>query len=93
MVCVQCNGDIIVMESIHTPTANYKQCKCKTCGTTFFTKEVVTPKDEVWPVFAEWNRERGRKYRASKKGEFYDFKFADGRENKPEPKRKLRPLL
>lgn len=93
MLCPNCYGDIKTDETISGLKANYRQKKCTGCGFKFYTKEAVVEPDECESMFKEWSRERSRRARAKKKGVSYDFQFADGRQNKPEPKRPTSPLF
>lgn len=94
MRCPNCQSDeISVMETINQPKATLRYRKCGVCGFKFYTKEGVVPSEEVKPVFDEWLRERSRKCRAKKKGEEYNVKFEDGREQPAVPKKPTSPLF
>lgn len=94
MRCPNCDSDnISVLETINQPKATLRQRKCAECGTKFYSKEEVAPLDSVKPVFDEWLRERSRKCRAKKKGEEYNVKFEDGREQPAVPKKPTSPLF
>lgn len=94
MRCVNCESDnLTVMETINQPKATLRLRRCADCGAKFYTKEEVVPSEEVKPVFDEWTRERSRKCRAKKKGEEYNVKFEDGREQPATPKKPTSPLF
>lgn len=94
MRCPNCeSANLSVLETINQPKATLRQRKCADCGTKFYTKEEIVSPDEVKPVFDEWLRERSRKCRAKKKGEEYEVKFEDGREQPATPKKPTSPLF
>lgn len=94
MRCPHCESDnVSVLETINQPKATLRQRKCGDCGNKFYTKEEVASPEDVKPVFDEWIRERSRKHRAKQKGEEYDVKFADGREQPATPKKPTSPLF
>lgn len=95
MLCPSCNSDLKTIETLTTPTKNCRHFKCEVCGCKYYSKEVLVDNDdpEVTALFREWTKERGRKFRAKQKGENYDVKFNDGREAKPETKRRLKRLF
>lgn len=94
MRCPNCGSDnISVLETINQPKATLRQRRCGECGVKFYSKEEVTPSDDVKPVFDEWIRERSRKCRAKKKGEDYEVKFEDGRQQQAVPKKPTSPLF
>ena len=94
MRCPFCQSDeISVMETINQPKATLRQRKCNSCNNKFYTKEEAVGAEDVKPVFDEWLRERSRKCRAKKKGEEYNVKFEDGREQPAVPKKPTSPLF
>ena len=93
MLCPLCNGEVSVQETINQQAATLRCRKCSVCGNKFYTKEVVVMTETVKPYFDEWIRERSRKCRAKKKGEEYDVKFEDGREQPVIPKKPTSPLF
>ncbi len=94
MRCPSCeSSELAVLETINQPKATLRMRKCSTCGTKFYTREEAVSPDEVKPIFDEWIRERSRKCRAKKKGEEYNVKFEDGREQPATPKKPTSPLF
>lgn len=94
MRCPSCeSSELAVLETINQPKATLRLRKCSTCGTKFYTREEAVSPDEVKPIFDEWIRERSRKCRAKKKGEEYNVKFEDGREQPATPKKPTSPLF
>lgn len=93
MNCPNCDGDVTAQETINQQRFTYRKKKCQVCGFKFFTKEIVCSPDEAQPLFTEWSRERSRKSRAKARGEEYEPRFADGREQQVIPKQPTSPLF
>lgn len=95
MVCPNCDGEIKVLDTISTDTANYRQRKCLVCGYKFFSEETITNQDKISALFAEWSTQRSKKARLKKKGIDYEPTFADGREKQSAiiPKKPTSPLF
>lgn len=93
MLCPNCGGEVSVLETINQHKDTLRSRKCEVCGFKFYTKESVVPQDDAKSVFDEWRRERVRKSRAKKKGEDYEVRFEDGREQPVIPKQPTSPLF
>ena len=93
MLCPNCSGKLKVLDTISSNDVNHRHRKCLECGFDFFTDEIVVERSKCEYLFQEWSRERRKKHEAKKRGEVYEPRFVDGRENKPTPKLPTSPLF
>lgn len=58
MKCSKCNGDIRVVDSVHTPdNETIRKRKCKKCGYIFYTVEEEAPvTDELMEKYHKYYR-------------------------------------